>query len=316
MLKMVVRLEELDRGPGYWRFNNTLLEDKTFVSDMSAHIRSIINDNLIENPNVAWEWIKFQIRTFCISFTIKRNRERRKTTKLLEDRLATLAHDHDMVGSPNIVSEVNSIKRELSEIYSIKANEAIMRSRANWSLLGEQPTSYFLGLEKRSVKDKTISALKDRDGNLVSSNKNILATQKEFFESIYKEDPASLSSLDELPLSSQEVPQITAQKKRLLDQPFTPRELLSAVKDLGSNKCPGSDGLTKEFYLKFWDSLQDSYHASLIHSLQTWSLSEEKKVGIITLIPKKDSDRLYLSNWCPITLLNNDLKILSKAIAK
>lgn len=99
-----------------------------------------------------------------------------------------------------------------------------MRSRAYWSLLGERATSYFLDLEKRSAKDKTISALKDKDGNLVTSNKDILAMQREFFENIYREDPTSLSSLDDFPLSPEEVPKTSEQKKRILELPFTHRE--------------------------------------------------------------------------------------------
>ena len=38
--------------------------------------------------------------------------------------------------------------------------------------------------------------------------------------------------------------------------------------------------------------------------------------GIIRLIPKEDSQLNQLQNWRPITLLNVDYKIASKAIAK
>ena len=37
---------------------------------------------------------------------------------------------------------------------------------------------------------------------------------------------------------------------------------------------------------------------------------------MITLIPKKDSSRLDLVNWRPVTLLNVDYNILAKMIAK
>ena len=37
--------------------------------------------------------------------------------------------------------------------------------------------------------------------------------------------------------------------------------------------------------------------------------------GIITLLPKEDAELLLLQNWRPITLLNVDYKIASKAIA-
>ncbi|XP_067036280.1 uncharacterized protein [Acropora muricata] len=45
-------------------------------------------------------------------------------------------------------------------------------------------------------------------------------------------------------------------------------------------------------------------------------LSNSQKEAIITLIEKKDKDERHLSNWRPISLINVDVKIGSKAIAK
>jgi hypothetical protein len=38
-------------------------------------------------------------------------------------------------------------------------------------------------------------------------------------------------------------------------------------------------------------------------------LSISQRRGVITLVPKKDSDLIDLQNWRPITLLNIDYKI-------
>ena len=38
--------------------------------------------------------------------------------------------------------------------------------------------------------------------------------------------------------------------------------------------------------------------------------------AIIKLIEKKDRDKRYIKNWRPIPLLNVDIKILSKTLAK
>ena len=48
-----------------------------------------------------------------------------------------------------------------------------------------------------------------------------------------------------------------------------------------------------------------------------WQQTEWKEV-LITLIPKKDKDTLFINkkNWRPITLLNQDYKLATKAIAK
>ena len=45
-------------------------------------------------------------------------------------------------------------------------------------------------------------------------------------------------------------------------------------------------------------------------------LSISQRKGIITLVPKEDGSLLDLSNWRPITLLNINLKVASKAVAK
>ena len=55
---------------------------------------------------------------------------------------------------------------------------------------------------------------------------------------------------------------------------------------------------------------------SLNSAYQNGELSISQRRGVISLIPKEDSSLQKLQNWRPITLLNVDYKIASKAIAK
>ena len=54
---------------------------------------------------------------------------------------------------------------------------------------------------------------------------------------------------------------------------------------------------------------------SFNYAFENGSLSITQKLGVISLIPKKDKDKNYLKNWRPISLLNNDYKIAAKALA-
>ena len=75
-------------------------------------------------------------------------------------------------------------------------------------------------------------------------------------------------------------------------------------------------GYTAEFYKQFFSLLGQDLTDSLNAAFESGEMSVSQRRGVITLIPKEDSDELLLSNWRPITLLNVDYKIASKVIAK
>ena len=54
---------------------------------------------------------------------------------------------------------------------------------------------------------------------------------------------------------------------------------------------------------------------SFNYAFENGDMSISQKRGIISLIPKKDNYKKYLKNWRPISLLNNDYTIVTKALA-
>ena len=87
------------------------------------------------------------------------------------------------------------------------------------------------------------------------------------------------------------------------------------LKSFHTNKTPGTDGLTAEFYTFFWNMLGKIITDSFNYAFQKGELSISQRQGIIRLIPKKDKNLSYLKNWRPISLLNTDYKIATKALA-
>ena len=51
------------------------------------------------------------------------------------------------------------------------------------------------------------------------------------------------------------------------------------------------------------------------YSFDKEELSISQKQAIITLLEKQGKDRQYITNWRPISLLNHDYKILTKALS-
>ena len=97
---------------------------------------------------------------------------------------------------------------------------------------------------------------------------------------------------------------------------LTYEECKKSLETFQNEKSPGEDGFTVEFYKCFFELLGNDLVASLNAAYELGELSISQRRGVITLLPKEDGPLSALSNWRPITLLNTDYKIASKAIAK
>ena len=88
--------------------------------------------------------------------------------------------------------EFENLKKELTEIYSVKGKEAIFRSRTKWIEDGEKPTKYFFNLEKQNYEKKIITQLKTTDGEIISDmtkiNKEIENYYKNFLTSTISQE--------------------------------------------------------------------------------------------------------------------------------
>ena len=92
-------------------------------------------------------------------------------------------------------------------------------------------------------------------------------------------------------------------------------ELLKTLKSMKNDKSPGNDEITKEFYEFFWDDIKNSLSDSIKKSFISGELSTSQKQAVIKLIEKRDRDKRLIKNWCPVSLLNIDTKLISKVVA-
>ena len=86
------------------------------------------------------------------------------------------------------------------------------------------------------------------------------------------------------------------------------------MKSMENDKSPGNDGLTKGFYITFWDDIKATFISSLKQAKERKELSISQRQAIIKLVEKQDRDKRYNKNWRPISLLNVDIKMLNKEL--
>ena len=128
----------------------------------------------------------------------------------------------------------------------------------------------------------------------------------QFYQHIYNEKQnTSEDSICDF-LNDLTVPSLTTEQSLSYEGHLTRKEIHNSLISFENNMSPGNDGLTKEFYCTFCDDIKDTFIKSQ---------KESQRQVIIKLLVKPNKDKRYISNWRPISLLNFDLKIISKSLS-
>ena len=317
---------ELRRGPGMWKFNNSLLKDDKFKELITFFYPQIHEKySNVNDKQLLWELIKMEIRANTIKYSKQNRAELNKREIILQSELQEL--DYQICNTAfedleqGILDKYESTKEELKCIYDQRGKEAMFRSKVIWLEQGEKPTKYFFNLEKTNYEKKLIREVKLENGEVTSDSMRIEKELEKYFTSMYASETNDTTGLREGNsfesfVEGLEIPKLDKEDNESLEQELTVEELKKALNGFSENKTPDEDGFTKEFYETFfdlvWRDMLNSYNAAF----ETGSLSVSQRRGTVTLIPKSDGNLSELSHWRPISLLNVDYKILTRILAK
>lgn len=112
------------------------------------------------------------------------------------------------------------------------------------------------------------------------------------------------------------LPKLSEQQRNLLDSPFNINELYEAIKCMNHGKSPGLDGIPLELYLKFWDDLGPSILKMFQQAINLGCFNRDINTAIITLLHKRGKDSTLCSSFRPLSLLNADIKLYAKVLAR
>jgi hypothetical protein len=313
-----IHLNDVVHGPGYWKFNNSLLEDTKFVTEMNE---LIANSTIIveDDPVMQWELLKIKIKDFSTSYSKLKCNEQRNRSIRLNNELNEL--DVKLSADPSCVEtqqKRENVKLQLEIMEQHAAHSAQIRARVKWIENGEKNTKFFLNLEKSRANSKILTSVKDETGRTVTKQEEILQVQKNYFKNLYRKriKPDDMQDRIEVFLNNVNVPKLSQEQKNDCEGKITTDEILKALKELKNGSSPGNDGITIEFIKMFWNYLHKLLTASFNHSFSTGNLSITQNKAVIVLIHKgKDLQRCELNNWRPISLTNSDYKLLAKCLA-
>ena len=218
--------------------------------------------------------------------------------------------------------EVSRFKEELDSMLCMDAYGFVVRSRFNQNMEGETASLFHAA---REFKNKKNCLPKMRINDQITDDK--IAIEEEvtnYFNALFNghHDSGLVNTgtpfvPDDLYLSDllDGLSSLDTETSDYMHRDIEADEIDLVVKGCSSNKAPGLDGLSYEFYKTTWNTIRETFCAVLQCQLDRGSIIETNKIGATRLISKV-SGIPKVDELRPVTLLNCDYRILSKLLVQ
>ena len=298
------------KGGGVWCLNASLLKDESYKGMVHEWINKQGSMDG-EDEGEWWEDLKGKIKKMSIKFSHRKNKKgREKEGKLKEALVRELERIEGEIGRD--LGVYNRLMDELGVIEREKCMGAIVRSRARYLVEGEKCTGFFLGMEKRKQGNNYIKQIEGEEGEVISDLVGIVKRVGDFYEDLFKKEGIDKECLEKALDSMEAV--LTEEGKAMCEGEITKEEIEAAIDGMGKNKSPGLDGLTAEFYHEFKGTLSPILCKLFKCFEERDELPDGLSTGVISILFKKGS-RDKLGNYRPLSMLNNDYKVLARVLS-
>ena len=145
----------------------------------------------------------------------------------------------------------------------------------------------------RLIKEKReknqINKIRNKNGEITTDCTEMQRIIRGYYQQLYASKMDNLEEMDEF-LKKCNLPKLNKEEIENLNRPTMSMEIKTVIRNLPTNKSPGPDGFTAEFYQNFREELTP-IPLKLFHKI-----AEEGKLPnsfyevTITLIPKPDKD--------------------------
>ena len=116
-------------------------------------------------------------------------------------------------------------------------------------------------------------------------------------------------------LEKYKLPRLNQEEIENMNRQIISNEIETVINSLPTNKNPGPDGFTGEFYQIFREEITPTLLKIFQKFAERGACPSSFYEATITLIPKPDKDITKIENTMPISPMNIEAKILNKILA-
>lgn len=183
--------ENEKRGRGFWKFNNTLLDDPKHNELVIQAFHTAMHNNQNKNAAMQWEMAKMHMAQASSSYSKEKALNRNKRLKDLQFKIEWLTFQLEIDPGGNqlkIEQDLQEYKDEMNNILQVKFKGSLFRSKCQFYAEGERSSKYYFNLEKSRYNKKVVKQLFTPEKQLKKGVQDILDIQANFFQKLYSKD--------------------------------------------------------------------------------------------------------------------------------
>lgn len=315
-LSLKLKFDDIPMTHPRWRFDTSMLSDEYMTRVIAASLDFYIHTN--STPDVShctiWEALKAFMRGRLISISSFQKKQHSQEITRLTQQIRQIDDQLASDPSPELIKDRLLVKAEFDTLTTKDIEKMILRSRHSYYESGEKAHRLLAHQLRQSSASNIISEIKTPNG-LTHDFSEINNAFREHYISLYTSEQNCTPVEMEQFFTDITIPQVDEATVDSLDSPISLEEVKAAISALQTNKSPGPDGFTVEFYKAFSAQLIPLLLDMYNESFELGHLPQTLCEASIILLLKKNKDPLLCGSYRPVSLLPVDFKILAKVLA-
>ncbi len=197
-------------------------------------------------------------------------------------------------------------KKQRKLVTEIIRGEEYEKQRALFRSINSEPAKFWAYVRSKREYIGTIGPLKNKQGNLVSDDKEVADELNNFFQSVFVDEPDTNDVGSEISYSSDE--------GSLVSVTFVPEAVERAILEIKAGKSGGPDGVHGEILRKCAKQLAVPLSMLFQKSLDNGKLPLDWKMANVVPIYKGKGSREEPGNYRPVCLTSHVVKTMERII--
>lgn len=245
-----------------FKFTNVVAETPEFMEVIGNYWKD--TQSLFQSTSALYRFSKYLKGLKPHLRTLSKSKLGSLTKKVKEAYSDLCEKQEQLISRPTTVN-VNA-EREVSErwkrVSDIEEKVLKHRSKLHWLLVGDKNNKAFYNAAKIRESRNAIREIKCANGNYVNTQDDIKKEAERFFNEFLTFVPSDIKSASVEELKETIPYRCTDEERAKLIRVVTEEEIKEVVFKMPSNKSPGPDGYTTEFF-KAWSITKNDFTAAV-----------------------------------------------------